>query len=55
MSEPPPLPPGLIAVDLSKQTLLVLTEAEYLRGLRRGKAWRRTVALTTREARGSPP
>jgi hypothetical protein len=41
-------PPGPIAVPVPKAVLL-LTEAEYLRGLRRGKWWRRTQAEAKRE------
>lgn len=40
-------PPGLIPVPL-KGAILLLTEPEYLAGLRRGKAWRRRVALASR-------
>jgi len=41
--------PGLIRVPL-KGALLLLTEPEYLAGVRRGKAWRRLVAMERREA-----
>jgi hypothetical protein len=41
-------PPGLIVVPLSKAVLL-LTEREYLAGLRRGKVWRRKTSLAARQ------
>ncbi len=41
----PPIepPPGTVPVYL-KGAVLLLTEPEYLAGIRRGKAWRRRVA-----------
>jgi len=42
-------PPGLIAVPVPKAVLL-LTEAEYVRGLKRGKPWKRMQAEAKREA-----
>jgi hypothetical protein len=41
-------PPGLIAVPLAKGCVLVLTEREYLAGIRRGKWWRRRQAMLQR-------
>ena len=40
-------PPGLIPVPL-KGAVLLLTEAEYLAGIRRGKGWRRRRAMQER-------
>jgi hypothetical protein len=42
-------PTGLIAVPLGKGgVLLLLTEREYLAGIRRGKLWRRAQAASAR-------
>jgi|GEM_PF-1449406 hypothetical protein len=43
-------PAGLIPVPM-KGAVLLLTEPEYLAGIRRGKAWRRREALARRTAR----
>ena len=52
-------PPDLIPVPLGKACLLLLTAQEYLAGIRRGKAWRRTLAAAQRERTriptGQPP
>jgi len=46
-------PPGFVHIALGKgQCQLLLTEAEYLRGLRRGKWWRRRDALAKRTGVG---
>jgi hypothetical protein len=46
-------PPGFVHIALGKgQCHLLLTEAEYLRGLRRGKWWRRRAALRRRTEDG---
>ncbi len=50
MSEKPHVPPGMIAVSLSKQTVLLLSFQEYQRGLKAGKRWRRALALAKRGA-----
>lgn len=42
-------PSGLIAVPVPKAVLL-LTEAEYVRGIRRGKWWTRIQAEAKRKA-----
>ena len=42
-------PPGLIAVPVPKAVLL-LTQTEYLAGIRRGKWWARLVGEQRREA-----
>ena len=42
-------PPGFVRVPCGKgDCQLLLTDAEYLRGLRRGKWWRRRLALRPR-------
>lgn len=48
--KPLELPPGLLSVPLGKGTVLVLTREEYRRGLRRGKFYRRGLALAGRLA-----
>jgi len=54
---PPSDPPaGLIRVDLGKGCILLLTQGEYLSGLRRGKFYRRAQALAGRlEGNASEP
>jgi len=47
MKQPSDPPPGHIAVPVPKAVLL-LTEAEYVRGLKRGKWWRRREAMERR-------
>ena len=47
-------PPGLIAVLVPKVVLL-LAEAEYVRGITRGQWWRRTHAPAEREAAALTP
>ena len=42
-------PPGLVCVRLRKGCVLPLSEGEYMRAVRRGKAWRRRVAMGRRE------
>jgi hypothetical protein len=49
---PTEAPPGLIRVPL-KGAVLLLTEPEYLAGIRRGKAWRRQVARGKRAEKSS--
>ena len=44
-SEPPA---GLIPVAVGKACVLLLTSAEFTAGLKRGKVWRRRVALAKR-------
>jgi len=51
-SEAGGLPPGLIFLPVGKGCGLVLTVAEYVRGLRRGKAWKRREALRRRGEAG---
>ena len=46
-------PPDLIPVDVGKGCLLLLTAPEYLAGIRRGKWWRRRVALLQRAQYGA--
>jgi hypothetical protein len=41
-------PAGLIPVPLGKGCLLLLTEPEFVAGIRRGKSWRRRLALASR-------
>ena len=48
-------PPGLIPVPLGKAYLLLLTEREYLAGIRRGKWWRRATANAKRESKAPAP
>jgi len=46
---PPTDPPdGLLAVPLAKKCVLLLTPAEYLAGIRRGKRWRRRQTMLQR-------
>lgn len=45
-------PPGLVPVPVGKGCVLLLTQPEYLAALRRGKAWRRRVALLQRTQAG---
>jgi len=47
-------PPGHIAVRVPKAVLL-LTDAEYVRGLRRGTWWKRAQAVAKREADAVTP
>jgi hypothetical protein len=47
MSDSTNLPVGLIPVPLNG-AILLLTEQEYLAGIRRGKWWRRRVAMERR-------
>ena len=47
------IPDGLIAVQVEKGCLLLLTEREYEAGIRRGKIYRRRVDLAKRETRRS--
>jgi len=42
-------PPGLIPVPM-KGAVLLLTQAEFTAGIRRGKWWRRRVTMERREA-----
>jgi len=47
--EAPEAPPGFVRVPCGKgDCQLLLTQDEYLRGLRRGKWWRRRLALRPR-------
>jgi len=41
-------PAGLVPVPVGKGCVLILTRTEYLRGLRRGKWWRRQEARKRR-------
>lgn len=43
-------PPGMIPVSLPKRCGLFLTHAEYIRGLKRGKWWKRRQAMLARVA-----
>jgi hypothetical protein len=57
MQPPAEPPPGLIPVPM-KGAVLLLTVPEFSAGIRRGKAWRRRVAMDRREALAacqSPP
>jgi hypothetical protein len=47
-------PPGVIAVPLTKECLVLLTEREYVAGIRRGKWWRRRAAME-RRGQAAPP
>jgi len=47
-------PPGLITVPVPKAVLL-LTHAEYVRGLKRGEWWKRTQAQAKREVDAVTP
>ena len=51
---PPDAPPALIAVPVPKAVLL-LTEAEDIRAIKRGKWWKRTHAAGKREADAVTP
>ena len=42
------LPPGLVAVEMGKSVVLILTEQEYVTAVKRGKSWRRRLALVAR-------
>ena len=42
-------PPDLIPVPLAKGCVLLLTEREYVAGIRRGKWWRRRQAMARRD------
>jgi hypothetical protein len=44
---PRPAEPGWVVLALPK-TVLVLTRAEFIRGLRRGKGWKREQAMAAR-------
>ena len=48
-------PPGLIPVPLGKACLLLLTEREYLDGVRRGKWWLRVTANARRGIKTPAP
>ena len=48
-------PAGLIPVPLGKGCLLLLSQPEYLAGIRRGKVWRRREAEAKRAARTQEP
>ncbi len=52
MTLPPDWPPGYVPIPLGKGCLLMLTQTEYLAGVRRGKLWRRAVAQAQRIADG---
>ncbi len=47
--------PGLIRVPLPKGCELLLTEREFVAGIKRGKWWRRTQAAARREANAGTP
>jgi len=42
------VPAGLVCVPLGKGCLLLLSKEEYVRAIKRGKAWRRREALAKR-------
>ena len=42
------LPPGLVSVPMGENCILLLSEAEYVRAIKRGRAWRRRGALRRR-------
>jgi len=42
------VPPGLVPVPIGKGCVLLLSEGEYLRAVKRGKAWKRREALRSR-------
>jgi hypothetical protein len=46
---------GLYLVRLPKQCVLVLTKAEFIQALRRGKWWRRRRALQARTEEATRP
>jgi hypothetical protein len=41
-------PPGLVPVPIGKGCVLLLSEGEYVRAIKRGKAWRRREVLRRR-------
>ena len=47
-------PPGLVPVPLGKAGLLLLTEQEYLAGIRRSKLWRRAQAAASHDDLAAP-
>jgi hypothetical protein len=51
-SEAGAMPRGLVSVPVGKGCILLLSEEEYVRAIRRGKAWRRRQALRRRGAMG---
>jgi hypothetical protein len=51
-SEAGAVPPGLVCVPVGKGCILLLSEEEYVRAIKRGKAWRRCEALQRRGERG---
>ena len=53
MNPPADLPPGLIPVPM-KGAVLLLTAPEFKAGIRRGKAWRRRVAMAKRAEEKMP-
>ncbi len=53
MPAPSDPPLGLIRVPLPKGCGLLLTEREFVAGIRRGKWWRRREAMVRREAKTS--
>jgi hypothetical protein len=53
MRPPTDPPPGMIPVPM-KGAILLLTESEYLAGIRRGKWWRRRVAMERRTGQTVP-
>jgi hypothetical protein len=53
LERPTDSPPGLIPVPM-KGAILLLTESEYLAGVRRGKWWRRRVATERRTGQTAP-
>jgi hypothetical protein len=42
------IPSGFVRVPMEKNCILLLNEAEYIRGLRRGKVWKRRQVLRQR-------
>ncbi|MBI4537175.1 MAG: hypothetical protein HY712_04370 [candidate division NC10 bacterium] len=55
MSAPTDPPAGLVPVPLAKGCVLLLTTAEFAAGIRRGKWWRRRMALLKREGQKPTP
>ncbi len=43
-----PLPPGLVCIEVGKGCVLLLSEGEYVRAVKRGKASKRGQALRQR-------
>jgi len=48
MRAPDTPPAGLVAVPVGTGCILLLTEPEYVAGIKRGKRWRRALSLRRR-------